>query len=218
MFRSRSPVGITGILLLMVAITTSSGCGRLLATLFYVAEGGNMVAPAFDGMKEKRVVVLCRPPASIQYRHHHTDREIAQEVGRLLAENVPKIDVVDPAEVEKWTDEREWDDVHGLADAVDADMVLKIDLEDYRLQKGTTLYQGHANIKVTVYDIAGGGNEVWTKPDEYVFPPNSPVPSQEQSLPEFHRRFVSRLSGYIARHFYKHEAHLEVASDSLAVQ
>lgn len=195
----------------------STGCARVLATVVYVVRG-NRIDAAFDGLKGKRVVVVCRPPASLEYRLGGVDRDVARGVSRLLAREVPKIDMVDQSEVESWTDEQEWDNVADLATAVGAQMVVLVDLESFTLYKGQTLYQGRADTTVTVYEVADGKKkELQCFPmGEVVFPANSAVPAQEKALPQFRRQFIAMLSEQIARHFYAHDAHIDFANDSVA--
>ena len=59
------------------------------------------------------------------------------------------IDVVNPREVDNWVDESDWGDFKELAQAVHADKVVYIELNDFELYKGKTLYQGQADVTVT---------------------------------------------------------------------
>ena len=197
-------------------LSSATGCGRALATLVYVIKG-NEINAEFDGLKDKRVVVVCRPPASLEYRYGGADRQLAKRVGELLAANVKKIDLVKPSEVENWTDQRDGDDVKELAEAVNAQIVVRIDLEDFELEKGPTLYQGKADTVITVFDMDDEGREIWQKSlGEFFFPVNSAVPAQEKPLEQFRRQFTTVLSEQIARHFYPHDARIDFASDGLA--
>ena len=145
-----------------------SGCPALLATGIYVLEGGNMVPAECEALEGQRVVVMCRPPSSHEYRHAGASRNISQRVSELLVENVKDIDVVNPREVDNWVDESDWGDFRELAEAVRADMVVHIELDDFDLYKGKTLYQGRADVTVTVYDMkrpqqARVGHASWAK-------------------------------------------------------
>ena len=109
--------------------------------------------------------------------------------------------------------------VKELAEAVNAQIVVRIDLEDFELEKGPTLYQGKADTVITVFDMDDEGREIWQKSlGEFFFPVNSAVPAQEKPLPQFRRQFINILAEQIARHFYKHDPHLDFASDGMAHQ
>ena len=117
-------VGLNYVLALLLGCGTlisASGCPALLATGVYVWEGGNMAPAECDALKGHRVVVLCKPPASNEYRNAGASRAIAARVSELLVKNVKNIDVVNPREVDKWVDESDWGDFRELAQAVHAD-------------------------------------------------------------------------------------------------
>ena len=95
-----------------------------------------------EALEGQRVVVVCRPPSSHEYRYAGASRSVAKRVSELLVKNVKRIDVVNPREVDNWVDESDWGDFRELAKAVHADKVVYIELDDFELYKGKTLYQG----------------------------------------------------------------------------
>ena len=168
MDRSHARLGaanrIVALLLASTLLISSSGCPALLATGIYVFEGGNMVAAECDALKGERVVVMCKPPSSHEYRHAGASRAIAARVSQMLVKNVKDIDVVNPREVDNWVDESDWGDFRELAQAVRADKVVYVELADFELYKGKTLYQGRADVTLTVYDMKDHSKEIWDKP------------------------------------------------------
>lgn len=221
MERTGTPrVELSWLVLALVAasvVVTGSGCGQMLATGMYVIQGGNMAPAEFDGLKDQRVVVVCRPPSTNEYRHAGASRAVAQRVSELLVNNVKKIDVVDPSEVDDWFDERDVTDFKKLAEAVDAEKVVYIELNDFSLFKGSTLYQGRADVSVTVYDMKNKGKLLWDQHlGEILYPTNSGIPAQDKPEPQFEREFVGIVSTQIAEHFYRHDANSQFALDALA--
>jgi hypothetical protein len=192
------------VLALMAAsvLVTGSGCGQMLATGMYVIQGGNTVPAEFDGLKAQRVVVVCRPPSTNEYRHAASSRAVAERVSELLVNNVKKIDVVNPREVDEWLDETDFTDFKKLAEAVDAEKVVFIELNDFSLFKGMTLYQGRADVSVTIYDMKNKGKLVWDRHlGEILFPSNSGIPAQDKPEPQFEREFVGVVATRVAEHF-----------------
>jgi hypothetical protein len=199
----------------LVAIT--SGCASALATAMYVIRGTNVEAE-FDGLKDKRVAVVCRPPTSLAYTNANTAPELAKQVGLRLSKNVAKIEVIDQQEVAEWTDENTWDDYVEIGRALEADMVVGIDLEDFTLYQGQTLYQGKASVRIKVYDLADDGRVVYEKiPPQSIYPPNTGIPTQEKIEAEFGRQYIGVLAEEIARHFYDHDSRVDFAIDSTAI-
>jgi hypothetical protein len=183
----------------------------------YVFQGGNVVPPDCDALNNQRVVVVCRPPSTHEYRHAGASRAISQRVTELLAQNVKGIDTVNPREVDNWIDESDWDNYKDLAHAVHADKVVYIELNDFELYKGKTLYQGHADINVSVYDMKNNGKMVWDHAmGQILFPTNSAIPAQDKPVQQFEHEFVQVTAERIAEQFYKHDANGDFALDAAA--
>lgn len=208
----------TAAILMATTLVVANGCAPLLATGIYFWQGGNVVPAECDALEDKRVVVVCRPPSSHEYRQAGASRKIAERVSELLVENVKNVDVVNPREVDNWVDERDWGDFRELAKAVDADMVLHIELDDFGLYEGKTLYRGRADVKITVYDMhEEKGKRVWSRElGEVLYPAHSGIPAQDKPVQYFEREFVSIIATQIAEHFYKHDPNSMFAIDATA--
>ncbi|TWT86190.1 hypothetical protein Mal64_39310 [Pseudobythopirellula maris] len=205
--------------LALATLAPASGCLHLLlATGIYMFEGGNLVPPKTEALENKRVVVLCRPPASNEYRHAGASRQIAKKVSYLLEKNkVPGIDVVPPQQVDQWLDENDSENYVELGKAVKADMVVHIDLAHFELFKGKTVYQGNADVTIDVYDVKNQGKLAYHEElGEVLFPVHSGIAVQDKSQDQFQREFVTVVSDEIAKHFYKHDPHANFALDAMA--
>lgn len=201
---------------LALAMSMASGC-TLLATAMYIIEGTNTKAD-FGGLKGKRVAVICRPVTSLDFRDGSASRDLAKQVGVLLQQHVPKITVIDQRDVFEWADENDWEEYVEIGKALGADMVVGLDLEEFSLYQGQTLYQGKANVKIQVYDVAQGKEPVFEHHlPQAVYPPNAAIPAGEKPESHFRRQFVNHLSQLIARYFYDHDATVDFASDSTAL-
>ncbi|MCI0331601.1 MAG: hypothetical protein L0228_00055 [Planctomycetes bacterium] len=206
-----------GLLLAATALVSAVGCHSILATGLYVWEGGNMVPADCEALEGKRVVVMCRPPASNEYRHAGASRNISQKVSELLVEHVKEIDVVNPREVDNWVDESDWGDFRELAEAVRADLVVHIELDNFDLYKGKTLYQGQADVTVNVYDMHDHSRLVWSRQlGEVLYPMNSAIPAQDKPPQQFEREFVEVVADQVAVNFYRHDPHDSFAMDAKA--
>ena len=201
-------------LVLLALATSQTGCVNALATAAWLVKGNDVDAD-YNGLRNKRVAIVCRPLVELQYSTGtRSSQDMAVELGRLMAQRVRKISIVDPREVAEWTDEHDWDDFAQVGQALKADMVVGIDVEEFSLYQSQTLYQGKARVAVTVYDVSDGAKVVYQKSiPRVIFPPNRGV---DTSLPEedFRRRFVAHLADVIGRHFYSHDAQAELALDA----
>ncbi len=173
---------------LSAGLTTSTGCS-LVATAMYVIQGANTKAD-FDGLKGKRVAVVCRPITSLHFRDASVARDLGKQVGLLLEKNVDKIEIIDQREVFEWGDENDWEEYVEIGKALNADMVVGLDLEEFNLYQGQTLYQGKANLKMLIFDVAKGANRSLNatcrsrsiRPTRPFRPVKSPRPSSAASL------------------------------------
>jgi hypothetical protein len=203
---------------LAATLVPALGCKEIMTTAMYLFKGTD-VDPDFKDLQDKKVVVVCRPLVSLQYRNANVNRELAQQITLLLQEKVPKIKMVDQRKIAKWTDENTWEEYPEVGKAMKADMVVGIDLESFSLYQAQTLYQGKANATVQVFDCKKGGKVVFEKTiPQSVYPPNSAVPTSERAEPEFRREFVLVLADQIARHFYAHDPYADMGQDAAAMR
>lgn len=205
-------------LILALAVLPTLGCRSGLTTLAYLIKGTD-VDPDYDGLKGKKVAVVCRPLVSLQFNNSNVARDLAMQMTRLLQENVKKIQTVDQRKVTKWTDENTWEEYPEVGKAMKADMVVGVDLEGFSVYQGQTLYQGKANATVRVYDCKQGGKIVFEKTlPQSVYPPIAGIPTSDRLEAEFRREFTLVLADQIARHFYPHDPHADVAQDVSALK
>jgi hypothetical protein len=217
--RSPAVTCLFALLLAAASLLPAGGCAPLLATGIYVFQGGNLVPAECDALKDQRVVVVCRPPSSHEYRHAGASRNIAQRVSELLVDNLKGADIVNPREVDNWVDETDWGDFKELAHAVHADKVVFIELNDYDLNKGKTLYQGQADVTVSVYDMKEKGKLAWDRHmGQLLYPNNSGIPAQDKSEQQFEHEFDEIVASRIAQYFYKHDPNAGFALDATANQ
>ncbi|MCA9261273.1 MAG: hypothetical protein KDA61_18790, partial [Planctomycetales bacterium] len=132
---ARGRVGMSALAALLIA--SSTGCFQsMIATGIWLWQGGNVVPAEYEGLEDERVVVICRPPASHEYRNAGAARSIGKRVSQILEKNVSGIDVVSPREVDNWIDEQDWEKFKDLGRAVKATRVVYIELDDFDLFKG----------------------------------------------------------------------------------
>jgi len=219
MFYSSIRRGMFRLAALAIVALPMLGCTNGLFTLVYLLKGTD-VDPEFKDLKDKKVAVVCRPADTLMYSSSNVGRELAVQVSNLLSEKVPKIKIIDPRKVARWTDEHQWDEYVEVGRALKADMVVAIDLESFSLYQGQTLYQGKANATVRVYDCNKSGNkEVYKKNlPQRVYPPNACVPTSERTEPEFRHEFIAQLADQIGRHFYAHDPHADMALDARSLR
>jgi len=186
----------------VLVLATIPGCGPL-ATIAWLIHGPEMVPAEFEGLKGKRVAVVCLDANSLGGPGGEADF-VAKAVARSLGQNVQDIRMVRQSEVDDWLDSH-GDDVTDYCDVgrgVKADMVVGIDLLTFNLHEGQTLLKGRAKVGVKVYDMKKAGELVYeSAPREISWPENGARHVTENEA-NFRSNFVGVLAERIARDFY----------------
>ena len=214
---ARWSVRVTVVALLLAPLATQVGCVNALAGMLYVIKG-NVVGAEYNGLRGKKVAIVCRPVVQLQYASGNVSGTLATTLGFLLKKNLGKrVTVIDPDKVAEWTDEHSWNDFSEIGKALDADVVIGIDLQDFRLYSGQTLYQGRAKGTMKVYDVKNDGEVVFQKSlPQFVYPPNTGIPTGEKSEEDFRRQFTFELADMMGRCFYEHDLSADFARDATA--
>jgi hypothetical protein len=209
--RSISREILTAAICLMAATT---GCGPV-ATVAWLIHGPEMTEVEFDGLKGKRVAVVCLDANSLSGPGGEADT-VAKAVAMTLGKNVSDIKMVRQTEVADWLDSH-GDDVTDYRDVgrgVKADMVVGIDLLTFNLHEGQTLLKGRAKVGVKVYDMQKGGELVYeAAPKEIAWPENGARHVTENEA-NFRIIFVGVLAERIARDFYPVELSNNFGTDA----
>ena len=195
-------------------LSLSSGCINLAANLLYAIQG-DMRPAEFDGLKEKRVALIC---ISSDGSGGESNRKLLEsQISALLNSNVDKIDLVRPEEVAKWlsahssTDNEYLDIGKGLK----ADFLIAVDVDNLTLKNGATLYRGQCDINVEVYDISAGGKIVFHKDiPEFAFPKIGGTATTDVSEAKFRSAYLMIVAQTIASTFYEVESTSDFAIDA----
>jgi hypothetical protein len=218
MQRRRWCLGYLAAALTALLLAVTGGCVGLIETVAILVKGTDQDAD-FSGLKGKKVVVVCRPLAELEYRNSVAAKEVATQVSLLLKREVSKIKVIDQQKVAEWTDENNWDEYPQVGKALDADIVVGIDLTSFSTYQGPTLYQGKATASIRVFDLKDDNKVVYEKDlPQIIYPPNIPVPSADKSEADFRREFTGKVAALIARHFYTYDGNDDMAVDAQALR
>jgi hypothetical protein len=201
---------------LVLAILSMGGCA-IMNHLLYVVKGATIPAE-FDGLKDQRVAVVC-VSANDDYGPDSTTVMLSRAVEQLLQERVAKIRLVRHQEVANWIDRNDWQhDYLEIGRGVKADMVVAVDLGRFSLYEGSTLFKGHADVEVSVFDMNNNGSKVYhTTLYDFSFPSKGAQATTEISEANFKRAFIAMLAQHVARSFYEYDIQENVASDPAAL-
>ena len=196
-----------------ILLPVACGCSTLL-TAAYLLQPADVPAE-FSGLKGKHVAVVCRPIVELEFSDAGSARELASLVGAQVENKVRRARLIGQQEVARWIDENSWVDYPTLGKSLDADIVMGIDLEEFRLHEGSTLYRGRATAHVRVYDVATKKVLFDKRIDDFAFPANSAIPASDRTEADFRGMFLQMLSQKISRCFHAYESRDVFADDSL---
>ena len=200
-----------------LALLPATGCTQLLLTSMYFIKGVETPAE-FKELKGSKTAVVCRPLVELQYSSSSAAEQLARVTGILLKSKIRKIEMVNPQKIEQWTDENPWDEFTEVGAAMKADHVVGIEIEEFSLYQGQTLYQGRARVKVTVHDMKKNGELVFERSlPEIIYPPQAGIPTSEKAEEEFRKQFIGVLADRIGRFFYSYDHRNDAALDSTAL-
>ena len=200
-------------ILMILCLSPLVGCVGLFANFLNVV-GAGLIPPAYPGLKGKKVAVVCVSNSQL-FGPTSTSAEIATRMSRLLANHVKDVELVPTQQVEDWIDRNGWDMVDFLAigRGVEADVVVAVDVRSFSLHDGATMFKGHADFDMVVYDTQSG-QEVFAKsPPQIEFPSTAGVSTTSTSEREFKRMFLDTVATRLARNFYAFDINDDVASD-----
>ena len=190
-----------------------SGCSTLLTAVYLIAPQD---APAeYKGLKGKHVAVVCKPIVELEFSDAGSSRELAGTVGALLEKNVRKVRIIGQDEVARWMDENTWIDYPTIGRSLDADMVVGIDLESFRMHEGSTLFRGRASIHVRVYDVELKKVVFEKRYDDFSFPTDGAMPVTDRSEAQFRGMFLGILAQRISRCFHAYDSRESFADGHL---
>ncbi|NBP87050.1 MAG: hypothetical protein EBU59_00760 [Planctomycetia bacterium] len=191
----------------------SSGCSTILTVAYLISPED--VPAEYKGLRGKHVAIVCKPVVELEFTDAGTARELAERIGSNIRDNVRGVKVISQQEVSRWLDENAWVDYPTLGKAVDADLVIGIDLDHFSLHEGSTLYRGRTTTQMRVYDVADETVVFDKRMDDFVFPADSAIPTADQSEQQFRALFLRILSGRLSRCFHAYESRAHFAEENL---
>jgi len=215
-FHARSVTLLAGVLAFVVLNT---GCGVLQFAMYVV--NGTDVKAEYNDLKGKKVAVICHTGSRFHPNSEIASRALALEIGRLLRQHISKIEVVRQQEIDKWIDEHgpeKLEQIQLIGQDLSVDRVIDIDFDGYEVEVHSTLLQGQADLRISVYDIendeSGEGMLVWEKELLNSEFPSNPVPSSEHEKEDFERLFIKVLAARVGQLFYPHDGYATFGEDA----
>ncbi len=202
-----------------IVVLASTGCIGLAANLIH-AGWGNQIDARFAELAMSRVAVVCLSNTS-SFGNTSAAEEVAERVEKKLEYHIPEITIVNQEAIAAWMDENDWNetDYRELADGLDVDYLIAIDLESFSLYEGQTLYKGRADVSMRVYKTRTDEVPYEIEGGLIQYPLNGGLHSADTDEKTFRAGFLDVVASRLARHFYSYDAKEDYGRDqSFVVQ
>lgn len=220
--RSRLKVRLAAVVLLASgSLITIGGCDPRTLFFFLQPDDPAIEAPG-PSLEEKKVVILCNVSANALGDFPSLERDIAREVGARIRKKCKKVTIVDADKVATWVEAHpKWTDPSEAARDFDADIVIFLEVEEFRIQQPGDLnvLQGTSKTHIQAFEMEYPKNSkdkplkdqpkeahnVWDQYVESLFPNRGPMPIDSgMSASAFKNKFVRIAATEISWQFVKH--------------
>jgi hypothetical protein len=190
------------------------GCIQFAANMVNAIRG-DAVPAEYEGFEKQRVAVYTISDTG-RYTEDVAARLLTRKVSEILLDKVKDIRLVRETEIGQWRDTQGYNEIDAvnLGRGVKADKVLSIELMRLRLLDGQTMYRGHADVNISVYDVESGSLEFRRSLEDYTYPAMAGLPVTESSEERFRRLYLDMLAERVARHFFPYDFRDSVAADA----
>lgn len=140
----------------LITLGTLTGCDPRQA-MYFLQPFDPKIPAEGPSLKGKKVVILATTIPGLSTDFLTLDREMATGLTKILRENVKKIEVVDPSDVAEWVENKPtWTDPAEAAEAFDADVVILLEIRDFRIQDPSSpgLFEGHSTVHIRAVELA----------------------------------------------------------------
>jgi hypothetical protein len=199
-----------------------SGCDPRTLAYFLQPWEPTVPAPCQTSFQGKKVVILCHATSGAMEDYSSLERDLTRELTAILRKKVKRITVVDADKVATWVAAHpKWNDPGEVGKDFDADIVVFLEVEQFRLQSPGDLNMLHGESKahVQVFEMQYPKNSkdkpikdqpkeavsVWNEYVETAFPNRGPIPIDTgASRSKFRITFTKIVAKEISWQFIEH--------------
>jgi hypothetical protein len=207
--------------LVAAGLIAVSGCDpRALA--YFLQPNESEIPATAPSLEGKRVVILCNVTSGSLAEFPSLERDLPRELAAILRTKVKKISVVEPDKVATWVEAHpHWTDPADAARDFDADIAIRLEVEQFRSQTpgDLNMVHGESKVHITVFEMEFPKNskdkplkdqpkeahEVYDEYAETNFPNRGPLPIDTgTSVSKFTHTFLKIVVKEVSWHFVAH--------------
>jgi hypothetical protein len=175
--------------------------------------------PSLEG---KRVMILCNVTSGSLAEFPSLERDLPKDLAAILRTKVKKITVIEPDKVATWVEAHpHWTDPADAARDFDADIAIRLEVEQFRSQTpgDLNMVHGESKVHITVFEMQYPKNskdkpikdqpkeapEVYDEYAETTFPDRGPLPIDTGTgVARFTHTFLKLVVKEVSWHFVPH--------------
>ncbi|MFO0956990.1 MAG: hypothetical protein U0800_05920 [Isosphaeraceae bacterium] len=199
-----------------------AGCDPRQA-VYFLQPFEPQIKPPCPSLQGKTIAILARAAASTQSDYVALDQELAQRLAKSIRENTKKVEIIDLPKVKAWRESHPTStDPSELAKAFDADVVIQLELIEFRIDSPDSpgMYAGHSRVYIKATELKypenPKGKPVLERPKEaetiHEDEIETTFPRVQGSLPAdvtlsrtaFRKRFLDVIGSEVSWHFVPH--------------
>ena len=201
-------------LLIVAAVSQLAGCTTLGYVLYLFApDPTEMVEAEFSGLEDHRIAIVIFADQQVLYEYPFVRLTLSAAVSSELQRHLANVEVVDPACVIRYQDERlSWDAIEKtkLGHDLGADRVLYLALVQYTTREAGSLqiFRGRIYAEASLYDVSldESAARIWDCPEIRVtYPQDSPVGIPGDDDRGIRADTEQRFAEALVRKFREHE-------------
>lgn len=199
-------------------VTTNAGCIQFAANMIHAIRGNDMPAE-YPGLVEKRVAIICSVDGAVA--SEASSSVLTSYISSALVKNLPKSTIIGQEEVDRWLEIEGWsnNDALAIGKGVKADQVVNVQVSNFQLREGATLFRGSCDIRVAVYDIQADGKVAFLKEiPEHAFPRIGGTPVTDTTEAKFRSVYLHLIATKIAGLFHPVDPTADYALDAKSAQ
>lgn len=199
-----------------------NGCGDPRTVLYFLQPFEPTIPAPGPNLWKKKVVILCYATSGALGEFPSLERDMTRELADKIRKKVKKITIIDPDKTATWMEAHPRNtDPTEIANDFDADLVIQLEIEQFRTQApgDVNLVHGDSKTHIKVYELEYPKNSkdqpIKDQPkdgkviyDEYAessFPNRGHIPIDTgTSLAAFKNKFTKIVATEISWHFVEH--------------
>ena len=213
MIRSNRRTLLAAAFVIAPALASGTGCVSLTANLMRMVYG-NDIPPEYVGLKDQKIVIVCSDEKG--YCQSDTTSQVSRGLQAIVTNKLRKATVVPQSRIDNWlaSDAEGADVAPQIGRALEADVVILVDMRGMTLHDGATMYRGKSDITVELFDVEKGEVAFRKNLHGFTYPQNAAIGRTEMEEEKFQRIYLNEVAIRVSQLFVPSPMGSDIATDA----